>query len=305
VSDVIAAVLMYHRISLEGADRELLCVPPDEFRAQMQHLSDAHYNVLALEELAEGMRRGTLPPRAVALTFDDGYLDSLTAAAVVLSEFRLPASFFVVTAMHEEPHEFWWDALERALGDASDVPERLEITLAGENLVLPTAKEDERRTARERVKRGFYSLTQKDRDEIVAAIVEWSGVGPRQETDSRGMNASEIQALARLPGMSIGSHTVNHLLLPAQSRDIKYRELTDSKRSLEELLGRDVSTLCYPYGGFDVETALLVREAGYACAVSTGNLPVTASSDPFVIPRVAVRAGDDLPRRLQEYLGRN
>jgi peptidoglycan/xylan/chitin deacetylase (PgdA/CDA1 family) len=280
-----------------------LCVPPDEFRGQMQHLSDAHYNVVALEELVEGMRRGSLPPRAVALTFDDGYLDSLTAAAVVLAEYRLPASFFVVTAMHERPHEFWWDALERALGDRSEVPERLELKLAGEDLVLPTANADERRAARERVKRGFYSLTQQSRDEIVAAIVGWSGAGQPPATNSRAMNASEIQALDRVPGMNIGSHTVNHLLLPAQSRDIKYRELADSKRSLEKLLGRDVSTLCYPYGGVDAETALLAREAGYTCAVSTGNLPVTADSDVFVIPRVAVRAGDDLCRRLQDYFG--
>jgi peptidoglycan/xylan/chitin deacetylase (PgdA/CDA1 family) len=303
MSSAVAAVLMFHRISEVGADRELLCVPPAKFASLMQYLGDHEYRVIPLEELADGLMEARLPPRAVALTFDDGYLDSLTTAAMILGRYNFPATFFVVTAMHEQPHEFWWDALERALGDECETHERLCLRIQGKRVVLPTTTAAERRTALVRMKRAMYPLCKKERDEIVEIVLRWSGAGRRATTDCRAMTSHEIKSLDDLPGMSVGSHTVNHLLLPAQGREVKCRELVESKRALEALLNREVTTLCYPYGGTDLETVWAAREAGYRCAVSTGNVPVTRASDLFVIPRIAVRAGEDMAARLHGVFG--
>ena len=299
VSEAAAVILMYHRISEVGADRSLLSVPPAEYRAQMKYLRDADFRVLSLEELAVGLRMEMLPPRAVALTFDDGYLDSLTTVSVVLAEYQMPAAFFVVTAMHERPHEFWWDALERAFDGERRLPERLEVTLTNLRLSLRTSTADERGVARDRIKRTFFKLSREEREDIVDFLLRWSGAGQRGTSVSRAMTAAEIRTLVRIPGMSVGSHTVNHLHLPSQRPIVKFSELVESKRSLEQLLDRDITTLSYPYGAFDAETVAMARGSGYRCAVSTGSAALVTGSDVFGLPRIAVRSGDDLPARLQ------
>jgi peptidoglycan/xylan/chitin deacetylase (PgdA/CDA1 family) len=293
---------MYHRVSETGAKREMLCIPPGEFAAQMAYLK-REFNVLALEDLVRHLARNRLPPRSIALTFDDGYLDSLTAAAPVLEACGLPATFFVVTTMHERPREFWWDALERALGNDRELPARLELRISGRTLSLSTFTSSERRIARMRLTLEMYEMSQEETDKVVELLLRWSGEGKPSAKDPRTLSADEIRRLDVIPGMSVGSHTANHLLLPALTRDVKNREIIESKRSLEKLLDREVTSLCYPYGRADSETVVAARDAGYQYAVRTGNASATSRSDALAIPRIAVRAGDDISARLQAVFG--
>jgi peptidoglycan/xylan/chitin deacetylase (PgdA/CDA1 family) len=69
-------------------------------------------------------------------------------------------------------------------------------------------------------------------------------------------------------GMSIGSHTRTHAYLPAlPARDIA-TEVTDSRRELEDVLGREVSSFSYPQGGWNPSIRHLVAAAGYRTAVT-------------------------------------
>jgi hypothetical protein len=65
------------------------------------------------------------------------------------------------------------------------------------------------------------------------------------------------------------------------------------------LLEREVPLFSYPYGGFDDESVELTRRAGFTIAVTTGNLPATSRASSLILPRCVVRAGEDLPSRLQ------
>ena len=82
------------------------------------------------------------------------------------------------------------------------------------------------------------------------------------------------------------------------------RELVESKRHLEQIVGREVTTFCYPFGSKpDVgETALqLVQEVGFQAACSTVQRWVTTEQSPFWLPRITVSAwdGDEFAKRLQ------
>ena len=90
-------VLMYHRISDEkGTD--ILCVTPFQFAEQMRWLKEKGYAVLSLDRAMDGLSTGTLPPRPVLITFDDGYRDNYEKAYPVLLREGLPATIFPVAS---------------------------------------------------------------------------------------------------------------------------------------------------------------------------------------------------------------
>ena len=92
-------ILCYHGISVadeHGWDRELY-MDRERFRARMELLRQGGYQVLPLGEACERLRRGALPERAVALTFDDGDYDFYAVAWPILREFQFPATVYANT----------------------------------------------------------------------------------------------------------------------------------------------------------------------------------------------------------------
>ena len=61
------------------------------------------YRVLPLAEAVARLAAGTLPPRSVALTFDDGLGDFADLAVPLLAEFGFPATVYVATYYCERP----------------------------------------------------------------------------------------------------------------------------------------------------------------------------------------------------------
>lgn len=96
-------ILMYHRVGdfphRMPSHRAQYCHLP-RFRAQMHMLRRTGHTVLSLDQVLAGLRgEVTLPPRAVALTFDDAYVDFLECAVPVLQEFDYPATVYAVAGL--------------------------------------------------------------------------------------------------------------------------------------------------------------------------------------------------------------
>ena len=89
-------VLMYHHVAPRPGD--MVTVTPETFEGQMRHLAEAGYTTISLHELLAFVRGEATPPRrAVAITFDDGWLDNGAYAFPVLRRYGLRAAIFVVT----------------------------------------------------------------------------------------------------------------------------------------------------------------------------------------------------------------
>ncbi|MCE5313799.1 MAG: polysaccharide deacetylase family protein [Armatimonadota bacterium] len=101
------------------------------------------------------------------------------------------------------------------------------------------------------------------------------------------MSAAQIREMADA-GFEIGSHTLTHPHLTECDDDELRREIVDSKRKLEDIIGRQVSSFSYPYGDCDQRVIAAAKDAGYCNAVST-KLGVVRDCGVFEIPRVNVR----------------
>lgn len=107
----LSAILAFHAVE-DGPGP--LCVPPRVFERQVAALAESGTTVLTVAELTRHLRSGTLPEKAVALTFDDGYESVHRFALPILSHYGFKATVLPVTAQLGRTNA--WDA---ALGRSS------------------------------------------------------------------------------------------------------------------------------------------------------------------------------------------
>ncbi|MFA5099399.1 MAG: polysaccharide deacetylase family protein [Candidatus Omnitrophota bacterium] len=90
-------IAMYHSVQPVVPEGNRLIVSVKAFDRQMQFLKKNKYTVLSLEQAAvliSGKKK--MPPRAIVLTFDDGYADNYEYAFPILKKYGLPATIFLV-----------------------------------------------------------------------------------------------------------------------------------------------------------------------------------------------------------------
>ena len=104
-------IIGWHRV--DGRESVGLSTGVDDFRRHLDTLETWGAAVLPLDAAVAALRAGSLPPRAVALTFDDGYASVVETAWPLLRERGMPATLFVVTASLVREVQFAWDRAER------------------------------------------------------------------------------------------------------------------------------------------------------------------------------------------------
>lgn len=99
-------VVGWHRF---GAVPDGLTTTIDGFRRQLDELEKWGARVLPLPEAVARLEAGTLPARAVVLTFDDGYASVVEQAWPILHDRGLPASLFMVSDYLDPSLRLPWD----------------------------------------------------------------------------------------------------------------------------------------------------------------------------------------------------
>lgn len=108
--------------------------------------------------------------------------------------------------------------------------------------------------------------------------------GAGADADTRVAGAAEVVAAAA-EGLDIGSHTVTHRWLPHLDRAERREELVRSRKELEDLLGRAVTSFAYPMGGWNADVRDDVEEAGYRLGITVERGRNGAAHDPLALRR--------------------
>lgn len=296
-------ILMYHRVAEQICDPWDLAVSLDHFDQQMRVLRRCR-RPLPMRQFVERLRVGDLPERAVAVTFDDGYIDNLVNAKPRLERHGIPATVFLATGEIGQPHEYWWDELARlVLLSEAEVDAAISIRKDWIPIMLhPRDASAERyhswraseppRSDREdlylSIWRRLRLLEPTDRDDVMLQlrIVFKSGLPHPSDFP---MTTDDVRALTDGGTVSIGAHTVTHPLLSTLSSEDRVQEIRQSKKDCEALMGAPVEGFAYPYGDCDPATERLVCEAGFLWGCSTRSDRVdSAGFDPFELPRMQV-----------------
>lgn len=273
-------IINYHRI-LSAPDPLLAYEPTVEtFRWQMGLLAEC-FNVLPLHDAIEMLRTERMPPRAVAITFDDGYRSTHDLALPVLRAHGLPATVFVTTG-HIEKSNMWNDIILEATRRLPDGELELHDIGHGNYSLHGTAARQH--AAQTLIERAKY-LSPPERTQLRDKLEALAGGTLEQEL----MLSREMICTLNRNAIEIGGHTITHPILTRISDDEARAEIVGNKQQLEAILGKPLRLFAYPNGkhgvDFDARHAAMVRDAGYVAAFTTAVGPATRHSPLFEIPR--------------------
>jgi peptidoglycan/xylan/chitin deacetylase (PgdA/CDA1 family) len=274
------SILIFHRV-LPEID-PLFPDEPDAARFdQMMGWVKQWFNVIPLDQAVDALKAGTLPARAAAITFDDGYADNRTVALPILQKHGLPATFFIATGFLNGGR-MWNDTIIESIRMAKGEILDLQALALGVHENRGTA--DKRRAIDNIIGKIKY-LPPAERVSVTESIAEALGCRP---PDDLMMTSDQVREM-HAAGMQIGAHTIAHPILARLDHATARHEIAFSKTQLEELIGEPVSLFAYPNGkpgsDYQAEHASLVQELGFSAAVSTGWGAARASSDLFQLPR--------------------
>jgi peptidoglycan/xylan/chitin deacetylase (PgdA/CDA1 family) len=263
------------------------------------------FKVLPLDAAVQALDRGELPARALAITFDDGYADNHDVAMPLLRKHGMSATFFIATDFLDGGR-MWNDTVVEAVrATRLDAVDLAPLGVCGlGRLELRTVPD--RRAALGTLLPRFKYLAHPQRQAVVEHFARLLQVD--RLPDDLMMSSAQVVALRRY-GMQIGAHTGSHPILalstPEQARD----EIVRSRDKLQALLQEPVGMFAYPNGkpgrDFHRGTVDLVRQLGFALAVTTSPGVTRMGTDRWQLPRFTpwdrtpVRFGARLARNLQ------
>jgi peptidoglycan/xylan/chitin deacetylase (PgdA/CDA1 family) len=105
-------ILTYHRTAFHvpGLPKPLHNVTPDRFEKQITSLLERGFVIWPLSRIIEhGAAGQVVPPRTIALTFDDGYETVYTEVFPILKKLGQPATIFICTAFLDDDGPFPFD----------------------------------------------------------------------------------------------------------------------------------------------------------------------------------------------------
>ncbi|QKS31160.1 MAG: polysaccharide deacetylase family protein [Candidatus Accumulibacter similis] len=274
------SILIFHRVV---AQRDpVFDWNPDAIAFERRmHWLRTWFHVLPLDEAVRRLREQSLPARAAAVSFDDGYADNYHVALPILQRLGIPATFFVATG-YIDGGRMWNDTIAESVRHCGkDTLDLSGIGLGRHDISSP---ETMRRTTAVLLD-GLKYKAARERSQAADHVAQVAGC--RLPADLM-MTSEQVQAMHRA-GMQIGAHTVSHPILAGLDHDEVRREVVGSRDFLEDLLQDRVGLFAYPNGrpslDYRAEDADSVRALGFDAAVTTAWGVADAGSDLMQLPR--------------------
>jgi peptidoglycan/xylan/chitin deacetylase (PgdA/CDA1 family) len=230
------------------------------------------------------------------LTFDDGYVNNLRLAAPVLEQCGAPALFFISTHHLVSGEAFWFDRIATRI-QAAHVT-KMDLSPCGlREYVFHPSDGSRRWDDINRLLSDLKDLGNADHP-VVARVLdvierEYGEAAKTADQEFRPLTLTELRDLAGRPRMFFGSHGHRHDILTHLDDGSLAESLSESKRTLEQLLGTRIDAIAYPNGNHDDRVRRACTAAGYRRGYATTHGLVPRDLDDLAIPRVSIGGYED------------
>jgi peptidoglycan/xylan/chitin deacetylase (PgdA/CDA1 family) len=297
-------ILCYHGLALDEENlwEPALFLTAARLRDRLEMLKQGGYHVLPLSEALERLHRGDLPPRSVALTFDDGTYDFYRLAYPLLKEYGFPATIYQTTHYCSRPMPVFNLICSYMLWK-----KRAGTLAAAPAIGIPRDIPLDSRQAREMAMRQVWAFADgqdfstEQKNELAAELARLLGVDYPELLRQRIlqlMTPGEIAELAAA-GLSFELHTHRHRM--PRDRHLFEREIRDNRDAIESITRIRPTHFCYPGG--DYEPLFLPWLAAQGVRSATTCEPGLSSkgSEPLLLPRFVDTTGQT-PLEFESWL---
>lgn len=255
-----------------------------DFEKQIAHLAK-NYKIVTLDEIVDRVRNKDSIRRCVAITFDDGFRDNYENAYPILKKYGIPATIFLTTGCIETGDAPWFIKLRYIFMKTDKIDCR--IFLEGRDVSMRMGTSKEKYAASERIMIYLKSCLDAERTSLLDKLAKELGILDLGGLDNLMLNWDQIREMSR-HGISFGAHTVSHPVLATISIDEAEREISESKKTIEERIGNPVNSFAYPFGKRDdykPEIFPILERLQFRCAVTTEPGINNYSTSPFELNR--------------------
>ncbi|MBR1123643.1 polysaccharide deacetylase family protein [Bradyrhizobium lablabi] len=269
----VGAIFMLHHVRPRRADafqpNYHLEIAPQFLRAMLSHLRAHKVDIVTPDEMHQRLSERNFSKRFACFTLDDGYRDNRDHALPVFREFDAPCTVYAVSDFAEGTGRLWWVALERVIANTNSI----EVKIGGAAVRIDASSPAAKQAAFDRLHEWLRVLPgEHDVRREITALCERHGVDETAICRELCLSWDELKSFADDPLVTIGAHTITHCNLAKQSEDVALHELTESRKRIEQAIGREVLHLAYPYGdkiAAGTREFALAKAAGFKTAVTT------------------------------------
>ena len=274
----IGYIYTFHMVCPKGgylAPIDELRVTPEYFEQFLREQQE-RLEFISINELPERMANQRQGKSFGVITFDDGYEDNYTYAYPILKRLGIPFTIYVSVNLVNDHTPIWNYPLiiERI------IKKNGELDINGEHYCC--WMQEQKDYSFWQLKALLFSLPYEHlQDEFKRLFADYltDDVFPQNT-----LSWEQIEELAKDPLCTIGSHTMSHCRLTITDNKSLQYELGESKRLLEQHIGKPVEHLSYPYGwktDVSAEAIVFAHKAGYKTALRSFGGPVREKDDDF------------------------
>lgn len=299
-------VLCYHKISECGG------LTPEKFEDHLDYLKDNGFETIDSELMYKFITEGAkIPAKPIMLTFDDCHLDNWVYAVPLLNKKGFKGVFFTVT-------NYIHSAEPRAQLGGVNLPEILSAEKSFIKAINgnPTQFMSSKELYNTVHAYGHEVFSHSQSHQLCFRNLKQTGTYP--ESYHWGIHGIYEKMQDGLPMFEHGSayvyngfwpkningKTSFHIRTDEERFKFCQKEFLYSKSILEEILEKQLSSFCWPWGHFDELSMDALKSVGYTNSFTLERAPNIQGSNPFRINRIGVSDKKDvewLAKRLQVY----
>lgn len=238
---------------------------PEIFEKHLEYLT-RKYHLISLPELSDALQNSnfdTIPKYAMVITLDDGWKENYDLMPVIM-KYKFRPIIFLVSHLINTNRQFWWTICKpNEISRYKMIPNNRRL---------------------EELKAKYQYFPEKEYP------------GKRQ-----ALNLSEIEKMKNY--VDFGLHTCFHPILTKCSEDEKRKEILECKTEVERIVGKEISSFCFPNGIYDESCINLLKENGIKIARTTDVGWNGLSTNRFKLRVTGVSDNSSLNKLIAELTG--
>jgi peptidoglycan/xylan/chitin deacetylase (PgdA/CDA1 family) len=220
----------------------------------------------------------------ICISFDDGFAGAYRHALPLLEKYQVPATFFITGIRNTGADILWNDFLSLVYPDA---PDKIRVGPAWFRKRNKQYREIQTGTT---LNAWLWAKGFGEKKEWMDAM--WPYAFFRNDPSLRDywlqMDLEEIKKLSDSPLITIGSHGYYHNDLANDDQATLCFELENSRQFLEQLTGKQLSSVAFPYGSYSPQVIDAAKQAGYRQLLATDFLSENDGEEPLLRERMMI-----------------